>query len=129
LKTQFLWSGVGVTEYAVNKVLRPSVATGITEVVLSTIDKTVKPEIELIVLAQELAIDKILKPLAECRVLERVEVAIEKSLKPSIEYQIFNPILSIQIMTTNISAYVKISDITIDSLRSIAQFNIEITTI
>jgi hypothetical protein len=44
LKTQFLWIGVGVAEYAVNKVLRPSVWYG--TVGEQVIEKTLKAYVE-----------------------------------------------------------------------------------
>ena len=164
LKPSVEYTIIEPARITIDKTLKPLIEYESVQFTEIAIDKTVKPEIESIVLVQELTIEKSLKQLVEYTVTKIIEVAIEESLKPelvtpieiiiekildkllkpSIVYQIFNLNLMNQIGAPAINAYVKISDISIDTLKvgtttytgqssisnwiSIAQFNIEIET-
>jgi hypothetical protein len=89
LKIQFFWSRVGVAEYIVDKVLRPSVATEIIKPIELTVDMLLKPSIATeIIKPIELTVDMLLKPSIATEIFEAILSTIDKTLKPSIEYEV-----------------------------------------
>jgi hypothetical protein len=132
LKIQFFWSRVGVAEYYVNKILRPSVATEIikpieisidrvlkpsvateiVEVILSTIDKAIKTSVEYeTVPITEYVIDKSIGIYAVTEIIEPTRQVIDKSIKPVVEYTIIGE----QVIEKTLKAYAEYQVATLSS--------------